>query len=154
LIGATSFSKAGRDRYVVAGFIPNESKVFNPLNKEITFDVAGALTTFKIDAKGRGKTASGRFAMKLKYTRNKATKKKEFVGGPIPFTVRVSKGSWAAIWKERGFNPKLSIKKGSLPVVVDMTLSNTIYTSGPLCRYDSKAEKTARFRFVAKKVRK
>ena len=92
--------------------------------------------------------------LKMKYKRNKATKKKEFVGGPIPFQVRVSKGSWAEVWKANGFNPKLTVKKGSKPVIVDMTMTDTIYTSGPVCRYDSTADKAARFRYVYRKPRK
>jgi hypothetical protein len=154
LIGGAMFSKTGADRYMIAGFIPNTSKEFNPLGKTLILDVNGALTPFKLDAKGRAKTGTGRLTLKLKYKRNKATKKKEFVGGAIPFLARVSKGSWVNNWKSAGVNPSLSVKKGSINMLVDMTLDEVVYTSGSKCQYDAKAQKSGRFKYIYRKPRK
>ncbi|HYG77833.1 MAG TPA: Ig-like domain-containing protein [Planctomycetota bacterium] len=144
-----AFSASGKDSYTISGILTNMPKTFSALGKEVVVDFGGANGTFKLDGKGRGKSAMGQLRLKLKLKRNKAAKLKEFVGGPVQFQVKL-KGDLRTNWTDEGVDPTKDKKRVMLPIVTDLKMGGVVYTDKVNSTYSSKAQKTGAFKFSRK----
>jgi len=149
--GSVQFSIAGKDSITLAGVIPNLPALFDPSGLAIVFNTGGAIRAITLDGRGRGKTADGSAQLALKPSvRNKATKKVEFLGGPVVFKASLKKGDWKAVWTDDGINPGADAKNANLPMTVDVTLNGVIYTETITSLYSGKADKNGKFKFSRK----
>ena len=144
--GSVKFSVSGKDACSISGIIPAMNAGFNPQGAAVKIDIGGATKSFTLDAKGRARTTDGSFGLKLKLVTNKATKKKEFLGGAVPFKIKISKGSWMDEWSDEGVNPAQSTVKTPMPMVVDIIFGGRIYTHTANMIYSSKATVGGKFK--------
>lgn len=144
--GSIKFNATGKDACFVSGTLPALKAGFNPLGIAVKIDIGGATRNFTLDAKGRAKSADGSFALKLKLTTNKTTKKKEFLGGAAPFKAKLTKGSWMEAWRDEGIDPVKSMVKTPIPILVDITFAGRIYTHTTTVIYTSKATVSGKFK--------
>ena len=133
--GSVNFKTSNHDGCSVTGIIPNIAAGFDPSGVEISFDFSGATVPFKLDNKGRATNEHGSLRLKYKLKRNKATKKNEFLGGNVAYTVKLSNGAWSTIWAA----PNGNTKNMPLPVVINLTVNGTTYTASATALYSSKA---------------
>lgn len=144
--GSAKFNATGKDSCSISGMLSAISAGFNPLGVVVKIDVGGATRNFTLDAKGRAKATDGSFGLKLKLVTNKTTKKKEFLGGSVPFKAKISKGSWMDEWADEGVDPASSAAKKPIPMVVDITLGGRVYTHAASVIYSSKAAVGGKFK--------
>jgi hypothetical protein len=144
--GSVKFNAAGKDACSISGILPALKAGFNPQDVAVKIDIGGAIKSFALDAKGRAKTTDGSFGLKLKLVKNKATKKKEFLGGAVPFKIKISKGSWMDEWSDEGVNPEQTAVKTPMPMVVDIAFGGRIYTHPANVIYSSKAGVGGKFK--------
>jgi PKD repeat protein len=142
LRASVKFGVPDKDTCQLSGVIPALPALFNPAGMVATVSVGGVPASFNLDGKGRGKTTQGAFQLKLKFKRNKATKKSEFLGGDVPFIALIKNGSWSDDWTPLGVDPAANAKKTPLVIGVDLTLNGTTYTDAVSTLYSAKAGKT------------
>jgi hypothetical protein len=89
--------------------------------------------------------------LKLKPSiRNKATKKVEFLGGPIQFKASLKKGTWAGAWSDDGIDSAADAKNAALPMTVTVILNGVVYRETVTSLYSGKSGKNGRFKFSRK----
>jgi PKD repeat protein len=142
--GAVKFSAPSHDTVSVSGTIPNLPKLFDPTGQTLIVNVSGASVTFTLDSKGRGKTAQGSIALKLKPSvRNKATSKMEFQGGNVTFTLKLQHGTWAAAW---GMNSASTVSNSPMPLDAQIQLAGNTYDAPVTVQYSGKAHVSGKFK--------
>ncbi|MCY3020656.1 MAG: PKD domain-containing protein [Planctomycetota bacterium] len=149
LKGSARFDQPGHDSVAVSGVIPSLPALFDPKDKAVTIDIGGATHDFRLDGKGKANAQDGSFQLKMKFTRNKTTKKLEFRGGNVPFTATV-KGALADDWLDEGVNPSVDSKKQNLSVSVDLWLNGRVYTASLNTLYSAKAGQCGTFSGIKK----
>ena len=145
-MASVQFAKSGKDTCTLSGVLPALPAGFDPSGKPIVLNIGGVLANFTLNAKGMAKTADGAFQLKLKMTRDKATKKSSFKGGDAPFKIALKKGSYAAAWADEGVSSATSIKKKPLTIAVSMTLGGVMYVAAENVFATIAAEKTGRIK--------
>ena len=125
LSGTTSFKITGHDSCSVSGVIPGLPATFKPGGASITFDAGGATESFILDDKGKASSKSGTFALKLKYSRNRSTKKPEFLGGDAGFKATLKLGTWSDDW---GIPLDTPMIKQKILIVVDLHVASRVYS--------------------------
>jgi len=148
LSGSAKFNMTGKDSCSVSGSISNVPSLLNPAGMSVALIVGGAEVRFTLDAKGKGKSGQGSFALTLKGKRNKATKKMEYAGGDVPFKAAMKGGSWGTAWGAMGMDPALSVAKGNLTLLVNMQFNGKTYTAGVNTEYKAKAGKAGSFKKI------
>jgi len=151
--GSAKFNVSGRDSFTVSGFIPAMPATFTPNGLSAILDFGGVTQEFTLNAKGQARIAAGTFTLKMKMKRNKATKKLEFVGGNLPFSATLTKGSFVPAWADEGVDPSLSGKKRRVNFSVGMKLNGRLYGTQVATTYSAVAGKGGLFS-ATKKVRK
>jgi len=138
LQASLNFKGGGKDSVALRGSVANLPALFETTGLSVVLDAGGALSTFTLDAKGRGKSTDGLFALKLKRKRNKATKKVEFAGGDGPFQAALKKGTWSDDWADEGAQ-STTTKNAPLTMNVTLTLGGTVYAATVDALYSAKA---------------
>jgi hypothetical protein len=138
--GAMTMS-GGHDRCSFAGVVPNLPAQFNPTGLTVILNVGGATDTFTLDAHGRARNGNGAFALTLKLTRNKTTRKSSFAGGNAKFTAMLDNGTWAAAWAAAGMNVNVTAKNTPETVTVALTLNGQLYQIPASVLYSAKKGK-------------
>jgi hypothetical protein len=127
----------------VAGTLPAFPSGFDAANRTLRIDVGGVALNFTIDDKGKAKSNDGSVMLKLKpATRDKATKKLIFQGGPIAYKILMKNGSYASAWTDEGVNSATDAKNAALNFGVRMPFAGTIYTATVPVFYSGKAGKS------------
>ena len=144
--GSVNFKTSNHDGCSVTGIIPNVAAGFDPNGVVISFDFSGAIVPFTLDKKGSATNEHGSLRLKYKLKRNKITKKNEFLGGSVAFTVKLTNGAWSAIWA----TPTGNTKNTPLPVVINLTINGTTYTASATALYSSKAGIGGKFKGATK----
>jgi len=140
--GAVKFS-GGHDSCTVSGVIPGLPKLFDPTGQTLTLNLGGAVVSFNLDGKGRGKAAQGTIALKLKSKRNAATKKLEFQGGDAPFAAKLKNGTWAPAW---GLDPNSAATGQQHNFAITLQLGATNYAVTVSVSVSSKPNVGAKFK--------
>ncbi len=104
LKGKLNLTRANSDSIRVQGSLSALPANFTPLGTALTLTVGSARVHFTLDAKGRGKSANGMFALKLKTKRNKTTHKMDLLPGAVVFQANLSKGSWNTLFSAQGIS--------------------------------------------------
>jgi len=142
LAAKLNFTGKGKDKLQIKGVLPSLPALFNPLNKIVLLDVGGATVQFTLNAKGKAQSPQGTAQFKLKpMKKNKLTQKKEFMGGAVPFTIKLSKVDLSSAWLDEGVDPESSATNAAISVNIDLNLNGTIYTSNRAAHYTAKAKK-------------
>lgn len=149
--GSVKFNATGKDSCSASGVLPGLPVGFDPNGAVASVNIGGAVATFVLDGKGRAKNDAGSFTLKLKRVRNKVTKTSAFSGGDAPFTLKISKGTWADDWSDEGVNAATDAKNAALPIVVDLAFGGRVYTAVADTLYSAKAEKSGHFKFSKKR---
>lgn len=144
------FTLAGKDRLQLSGVLPGLPATFNPNGLAVSIDGGGAKRTVVLNEKGQGKGDGALLRLKLKKTKNKATKKSEFVGGDVAFSAMLT-GAFAAAWADEGVDPARSDAKVPLVFTVDLSVDGKLYRATVTATYSSKAEKGGGFSMTVKK---
>jgi hypothetical protein len=152
--GSAHYGSSGRDSCSISGVVPGLPAFFDPKGASVTIDAGGAKRVFTLDAKGRAHTSDGAFQLKLKFTRNKTTKKSEFLGGNAPFKATLTKGTWTSTWADEGVDPAMNGKKMPLTLSVDLTFGGRVYEAVLGTNFNSAAGKTGTFTLPVVKVAK
>jgi hypothetical protein len=135
---SVNFKTANQDRCSISGVLLDLPRLFDPAGLPLNLSVGGATASFVLDAKGRGKSATGAVTLKFKPAkRNTATKKMEFQGGNVAFMAKLSKGDWAGVWK---IDPSISMSKNPLTLNVSVELGGTQYAVDVPATCTSKAQ--------------
>ncbi len=143
LQGAANFKLSGKDSCSFSGVLPNLPTTFTSTSKVVVLNVDGVNVSFTLDAKGRAKSVQGSMMLKLKTKRDKATKKVSFIGGNVPFSVKLTKGTFAATWN---FDSNTTILKSSLVFPITLQLDGNTYAASVTASYSSKAKTAAKFK--------
>jgi hypothetical protein len=144
LQGTVKFSASGHDGVSATGIIPKLPKLFDTTGQTLSVDLSGATATFKLDGKGRGKSAQGTIALKLKPSiRNKTTKKLEFQGGDVQFALKLHNGSWAAGW---GMSSTVSAANAPMTLNATIQLGGNTYVAPVSVQYSAKANVGGKFK--------
>ena len=129
--GSAKFAVGRHDACSILGVIPNVPVSFNPSGQIATLNIGGAEVIFTLDAKGRGKSAEGSIALKLK-SRARAQ-----------FVAKIQNGTWAAVW---GLNPAAGAINAPLQVAVSIELDGGTYASTVTVSMNAKAGAGATFK--------
>jgi hypothetical protein len=139
---SATLSGGGHDAVALAGAIGSVPKLFDPTGKTLVVNYGGAMATFMLDKNGHAHTANGTAALKFKPSlRNKATKKMEFQGGNVSFTIKLVNGVWAGVW---GLDPSATVST-TMNMTVSMTLDGSLYDATTTLKYTSKANVGGKF---------
>ncbi|HYG73815.1 MAG TPA: chitobiase/beta-hexosaminidase C-terminal domain-containing protein [Planctomycetota bacterium] len=144
LTGSVNFAASGRDSLLVAGTIPEVASGFAPAGVTIAVDIGGATATFTLDSKGRARSASGLVALKIKGTRDPQSGKMVFAGGDVPFSLKLSRGNFAAAWSDEGVI-SADAQKTATDFAVTLRLGSTPYAENVTAAYSAKIGKAGRF---------
>jgi len=146
LQGSVKFSSQGRDGCALSGILPAIPAGFDPTLAAFAVNVAGAKVSFALDARGRSSNSNGAVALKLKPSvRNKATRKVEFLGGDVSFTLKLKNGAWAALWADDGI-VDTTLKDAPASITVDVTFAGRVYTATAATKYSAKACSGGKFK--------
>ena len=145
LQGFANFKASGHDWATLQGILANVAPLFDPTGKSLSINLDGAAMSFILDRNGRGKSGQSHAALIFKPTkRNRLTRKNQFQGGNVAFSIRLQNGSWAALWKlDPNSNAPVSM---TMPVTVQLggiTYQATVPVSGT-----SKAKSGAKFKLA------
>jgi len=143
LQGAANFKLTGKDSCSFSGVLPNLPTTFTSAAKVVVLNVDGVNVSFTLDGRGRAKSAQGSLMLKLKTKRDKATKKVNFIGGDVPFSVKLTKGTFAATWN---FDPNATVAKSSLVFPITLQLDSNTYAASVTASYSSKGKSSAKFK--------
>jgi hypothetical protein len=146
LRGSAKLSTTGKDSCSTSGVVPALPALFDPTGKTALIDIAGAQVSFTLDAKGKAKGANGTLALKMKFKRNKQTKKLEFLGGDVPLTVSLRNGNFSSAWSNHGLNFSADAKKQPASVVADLHFNGKVYRSSVNVLLSVKAGKSGAFK--------
>jgi PKD repeat protein len=142
--GSVKFTSGGHDACSFSGVIPGVAAGFNPSGQAMSVNFAGATDTLTLDKKGHGKNANGTIALKLKLgKRDKTTHQASFIGGNVPFSVKLTNGNWAATWN---FNPTNNANKQPVQMTADVILVGTDYQASITVVYSAKANVSGKFK--------
>jgi hypothetical protein len=129
--GGVKFSSGSHDGCSVTGIIPGVPAHFDPTGQTLGLNIGGAIVSFALDSKGRGKSPNGTLSLKLKPSiRDKTTKKLDFQGGNVTFTAKIKNGTWAATW---GLSSSTTAE--NMPVTVTITLGGNNYLANATVKY-------------------
>jgi hypothetical protein len=133
LQGVVRFDAVSKDRFRIAGVIPNLPVQFKPTGLAVTLSLNGAQTAWILDGKGHGKSLSSTFQLKLKLKRNNATRQTEFPGGDGQFTANCKNGAWSTLWSAYGLERAAT----ATPVVftVELKLAGNTYAAAVNATY-------------------
>jgi hypothetical protein len=143
--GKMAFGISNKDGLSASGILSTLPAGFNPDGQVVQFNLGGASQVFTLDAKGRAKTAQGSFQLKLKFVKNKTTKVKEFLGGDVPFKVKLAKGTWSDDWADEGANPAADAKDVPLTMKLDLSIGGKLHSATIQAKYKAKANKSGSF---------
>jgi len=143
--GSCNFVAGGKDSVSVSGIIPGLPALLNPNQLPLKVNVAGVTATFTLDAKGHAKIDTGNVMLRMKFKRNKATKVNEFIGGDVPFKLKLSKGAWASTWAGAGFD-NADHKNSPVNLTVYLPFNGKVYGATTSVSYTAKAGKSGRFK--------
>ena len=121
LKGVTHFGKPGHDFAHLTTIIPDIKAGFSPAGKTMDIDFGGVKRSFTLDPHGKATTGDGTVRLQLKLKSGKA------VGGATRLWVNLSKGDFAAAWKDEGLDPAKPLRKASVPFILTITLDGTTY---------------------------
>jgi PKD repeat protein len=145
--GSVKFNATNKDGCAIAGIIPGVAAGFDPTGVVLTLDIGGARVTFLLDGKGRGKSALGSIALKLKPSvRDAVTKKTTFLGGDVAFSAKLTSGSWAKAWQNEGVDPASDKANVPMSMLVTVDLGGTVYGATAEVTYSSKAGTGGKFK--------
>ncbi len=129
LSGGLHFNVSKHDTLALSGDLLSLPDGFKPSGNALSVDVSGIQAVFTLDAKGRGKAASGTVMLK-------GTK----------FAIKLRGGSWSGLLAESGVNPAQSVTGGKLNLSVSVNLAAVPYQSDVTPPYSSRAGVGARFK--------
>jgi len=133
-----NLAKSGKDSVSISGMLPEIPAGFTPGGLPVTVQVDGVSQSFVLDAKGRAKSGAAAFGLKMKMTRDKATKISSFAGGSAPFTFTLKNADLSAL------RAALQGGGGGLPIQVqvgDLGYAGTLFGT-----YTEKAGKSGLFK--------
>jgi hypothetical protein len=142
-LGSAHFNATNKDAVSLSGTIPNLASPFNPAGQTLSLNVGGAIVNFTLDGKGKGKTAQGSIALKLKKSKGSKGSKATFLGGNIPFKAALKGGTWAATW---GMNPAVNAKNQPMTMTIALTLNGVLYDAVVTVKYSAKATVGGKFK--------
>lgn len=152
LKGSVKFGKTASDSTSIQGVLPKLPANLDVSTKDIVINVGGAILTFTLDTKGKGKSDQGNAALSLKPSkRNKTTKKVDFLGGDVAFKIKMAKGTWSDDWTDEGILTTLETKGAPAPFVLNLTLGGKPFAATVTTTYKGKADKGGTFSFKAPK---
>jgi len=152
LKGSVKFGLTAKDSASILGTLPKLPANLDVSTKDVVINVGGAILTFTLDAKGKGKSDQGNAALSLKPSkRNKTTKKLDFLGGDVVFKIKMAKGTWSDDWADEGILTTLETKSTPVPFVINLTLGGKPFTATVTTTYKGKADKGGTFSFTAPK---
>jgi len=147
LKGKANFKLTGKDSASFSAVLPAQPAKLDPTDKTIIVDIDGARESIPLTVKGKGKTLNASVTLKLKPSKkNPLTKKVEFLGGPVPIKVTLSKGSWVDDWLEDGIDPDQSATNGSVTFTVGVIFNDALYRKDVETTFKSKAKKGGSFK--------
>ncbi|HYF48705.1 MAG TPA: PKD domain-containing protein [Planctomycetota bacterium] len=137
---------AGGDSCSISGTIQNLPKGFSTAGVVLELNVGGAVESFTLDSKGRGKSAQGSISLSLKPAlRDKLTKQVVFQGGNVAFKAKIAKGTWSDDWSDEGINTGVDAAGQPMTMTVMIKLNNTPYVTTVNATYTGKAGKGGKF---------
>jgi hypothetical protein len=126
LQGVVNFAANGRDSLSIQAVIPNLPADFTPAGQTVLLSVNGARASFTLDAKGRGKSAQGSFALKAGH-----------------FTARFQNGTWVGAL---GLNPDADAANEKLSFDATLWIGGNIYAATVTAPCTAKAKVGAKFK--------
>jgi acid phosphatase type 7 len=151
--GSLNFAVSSRDSCSASGIIPGIPDSFEPRNASITLNIGGVASTFVLDAKGkgRGKTHQGSVALKLPFSKkDPITRAVKFIGGNVPFKVKLARGNFVSAWADEGINSGLSAVNQQMPLTINVMLAGRVYGMTVDAIYSVRANRGAKFKFSGK----
>jgi len=141
LSGSFRFSGL-KDSCTVSGVLQNMPAGFSLPGLTADAHVGGASVSFVFDARGKGRSAQGSLTLTVKAKRDRLTKKSVFAGGDVPYSLRLSKGSWASAW---GIDPAASLN-GALTLDVGIRVGDRSYGAPVISSVTSTPSKGGKFK--------
>lgn len=135
LSGAVRFNTAKHDSLAISGTVPTLPDGFKLSGCVVGLDVSGAKAAFTLDAKGRGKSATGTFA--IKPAKN---------GKSAAFALKLKGGTWSGLWTEAGIDAARNVTGGDALFAVHLSLGASNYAADVSAPYTSVAGKSGKFR--------
>lgn len=141
LQGSTNFKLASHDTVALSGVLPGVPVGFNAKGQTVSLNVGGASQTFTLNARGQGNGANGSIALKIKLTGK--GKAKSFVGGNVPFTAKLLKGTWVGAW---GIDPQQTVAAMPMTLTASVQLGAVVYQTTVAAMYRGKAGMAGKFK--------
>jgi PKD repeat protein len=129
-----NFSKTGSDQILVSGVLPI-AEGYAVEGQTLTVNFGGVEETFVLNGRGQGKTAGGKFGLRLKQKRGAV------VAQQAKFQLQLKKGEFAQALSAAGLT-NADIWKASVTVPVLLTFDGTTYAADKQLLFSAKANKT------------
>jgi len=146
MTGKVNFTTSGADGCSFSGILPSLPAKTNFASTLLKVDAGGATEVFSLSDKGKGVTPNGSVQLKLKFTTNRLTRIKEFVGGPVPFKITLKFGTWSDDWADEGISPAATVIGQPASMNVDITFNGRVYTASVNTLFSAKANLMGKFK--------
>jgi len=108
-----NYRSKNKDSYTVSGYLPTLAQDFSPKDVLASVDAGAAIANFKLNARGRARSANGSFSLKF----NKAK--------GWSFKASIRRGTWSHVWEDGGlFNTET---KQTLDLPLTLTLGSQAF---------------------------
>jgi hypothetical protein len=131
---ATGSKLASKSDTLSISGVVNSPAIFNPIGVEATIDVGGAVVTFVLDKKFKGKNDQGTIAIK-----NQSS------SGPVIFSAKLKKGAWSQVWIDDGISTTQD-SKGVITLPVKVKIGSAEGTAAIQVGVATKANKGGSFK--------
>jgi hypothetical protein len=129
-----NFGKTGSDQILVSGVLPI-AEGYAVEGQTLTVNFGGVEETFVLNGRGLGKTAGGKFGLRLKQKRGAV------VAQQAKFQLQLKNGDFAQALSAAGLTNADS-RKATVTVPVLITFGGTTYAAEKAMQFSAKADKT------------
>jgi hypothetical protein len=135
-----NFEKSGVDRLVVLGTLPVPEGI-TVEGQTATVDVGGVIRSFELDAKGRFRSLTEMFKIRIK------ARKKVVFAQNAKFRVNIKKGSFADLLEDEGLTGSENVRGGQRTVPVIVLFNGSSYRTDASVTFNARSNKkgTAKF---------
>jgi len=138
LRGKLRFDVGEKDSVMIRGIIPAVADGFSPAGVVVELDVGGALQTFTLDAKGKGKDAATGSSVRVQVPSG-------FTGGDVKWNATLRRGTWSDDWADEGLVSE-TIKDKAATMAVTISLGEQTSIAAVDVLYRASAGKRGSFR--------
>ncbi|HLX61741.1 MAG TPA: plastocyanin/azurin family copper-binding protein [Planctomycetota bacterium] len=128
---ALNFTAAGNDSIMLAGTLPTPSG-FSPFAQQLALDVGGVVRLFRLDLTG------------AEISRTDAIKLNASGAGDAPFSVKLTRGNFAATLAAMGLDGAVNVSKALKTIPVTVLFNGVQYRTVRIVSYSARANRRGR----------